>query len=689
MAHPLRPLLLLLLPALLLPVRQSDPPPDAELVVRQVAPDEQADYLTLETAFTPPDDALPVAAEYQFGGQKVSAELVDAGPEPFYVALLIDTSGSMSPVLESTRRAATALVEAAPPQAYFAVITFDSTLNKQLDFSNDRAAVAGALTGLQSNDGSTCLYDAVHATLAALARFWPTAGATPATAAARRAVVVFSDGRDELRDDQPQACSRLGSIDVAAANAALGIPVHTVYAVGLAPGRAEQMVALARAGGGGAATLTAATLPDFFNAIITSFTRQWRATARFYIGPAGRHMGQLVATLNNGRYVQAAVSFDISRPHLPPPLLTLHDIDYQEATQRLRLSFSFLALPAVDALRVEIIDRAGTTPTIEETLYIANFSPGSAHTLPLPVDLQRNHAYQVRLTALAAGRPILIGDNQTVSAERLYFFQPSPPPLVNLRIEGLTLSPWQPGRPQTLTAQLSATTFTPIAVLDGYLVRQPDRAALQELYRFETPVAGIVTTPLVGGGGRYTLVLIARTAQGDYLGTAVHEFDTSDYWLERGWQALAASPWLLALAVLPSLLVLLLVSLTSARRPHLRSDYTEPEEPTATPAGPRLRIEASPQATLIGQLMPLASFPFTIGREGCSLNLPDDKQLSRRHTQITMAADNALYLSDLSSGHGTFLDGRRLADGELALLAAQRSIIQVGKATTLVFEQEV
>ncbi len=680
--------MLLLLSTLLFGAYQTDPPPDAELVIRQIAPDEQADYLTLETAFTLPgeEEADFVTAAYQLGERTLPAELVYAGPEPFYVALLIDTSGSMGPALEAVRRSAAALVEAAPPQAHFAVIGFDSRLSKQLDFSNDRAAIAAALAGLQSQGGGTCLYDAVQDTLAALDRFDPLTGATTATAAARRAVVVFSDGRDELRDDRPQVRSRLAAADTTAVAAALSIPVHTVYAAGRAPGRAEQMAGLARASGGRAVALADATLTDFYDALMADFTRQWRATARFYLAPAGQHRGQLAVMRADGRRAQTAFIFTIDRPHMAPPVLTLHTVDYQEAAERLRLSFSFHDLPAIENLLIEVIDRAGTESPIEETIYVSNLAPNQHHTLVLTAALRRDHGYRVRLTPLAAGQPILTGENQHVSAERSYDFRPAP---VDLRIESIALSPWRFGRPQTVTAQVSADTFTPIDALDGYLLRQPDGDTATELYRFQPDVAEAVTTSIPGGGGRYTIVLIARTAQGDTLGTAVHEFDASARWLERGWQTLVASPWLLAVAALPPLLALLLIGLGVARRPRSGAAGAAADAPPAPASGPRLRVETSAHTALVGQTVPLTAFPFTIGREGCSLNLPDDKQLSRRHAQITAAADNALLLSDLGSGHGTFLDGRRLAAGESALLAAQRSVIQVGKATTLVFEQEV
>jgi Mg-chelatase subunit ChlD len=678
---------LFLLSILLLGAHQIDPPPDAELVVLQTAPDEQAEYLTLETAFTLPDGAAGVAAaEYHIGEQTISAEVIDAGPEPFYVALLIDTSGSMAPALEAARRGAAALVKAAPPQAHFAVISFDSGLTKQLDFTDDHAAVAEALAGLQSQDGGTCLYDAVHATLGALDRFAPAAGAPTATDA-RRAVVVFSDGRDELRDDQPQACSRLDSTRVAAAAAALHIPVHTLYADGRVPGRAELLADLARASGGQAVALADATLPEFFDTLIANFTRQWRATARFYVGPAGQHTAKLIATLADGQRLQAAVPFIILRSHLPLPVMSLDAISYEETSQRLWLTFSFRALPSMDAMRIEIIDRAGTAPPIEEMVYLTNLASNRPHMLTAPAALRRNHTYLVRLTPLAEGQTILTGQDGSVSAERTYEFRPTSS--INLSIKGIMLSRWRPGQPQMVTALVSAETFAPIAAFDGYLVRQSEHDASPELYPFEPVVADTITTSLAGGSGRYTLVLIARSAQDDYLGTAVHEFDTSARWLEWGWQALAASPWLLALAAVPPLLALLLIGLAVTRRSRPYTDEALPDVSPPAFAGPRLRVEASPQAALAGQTVPLTSFPFTIGREGCSLNLPDDKQLSRRHAQIASATDNALYLSDLDSGHGTFLDGRRLAAGETALLAARRSVIQVGKATTLIFEQDV
>jgi S-DNA-T family DNA segregation ATPase FtsK/SpoIIIE len=49
---------------------------------------------------------------------------------------------------------------------------------------------------------------------------------------------------------------------------------------------------------------------------------------------------------------------------------------------------------------------------------------------------------------------------------------------------------------------------------------------------------------------------------------------------------------------------------------------------------------------------------FSIGREGCDINL-EDPRVSRRHAKISIAAWDHIYLHDLRSKNGSFVNGAR------------------------------
>ena len=84
---------------------------------------------------------------------------------------------------------------------------------------------------------------------------------------------------------------------------------------------------------------------------------------------------------------------------------------------------------------------------------------------------------------------------------------------------------------------------------------------------------------------------------------------------------------------------------------------------------------------MIGQAVALTTFPFTVGREGCDLNISGDGRVSRRHLSVNFE-NGRYFLIDLHSSNGTFVAGQKLApDAPFALTGPVR--IDLGKFTTL------
>ncbi len=109
------------------------------------------------------------------------------GEESLSIVLLLDTSESMRrQALNEARRAAIELIEAAHPDTQFALVTFDSDIKKQVDFTTDRFAIKSALTGLQAG-GRTRLFDGVRSALELLA---PVHNRS-------KVIILLTDGKDE------------------------------------------------------------------------------------------------------------------------------------------------------------------------------------------------------------------------------------------------------------------------------------------------------------------------------------------------------------------------------------------------------------------------------------------------------------------------------------------------------------
>jgi len=120
------------------------------------------------------------------------------------VALLFDVSGSMEGHLASAREAATHLLSWLDTRDEAAVFTFDTRLDEVRAFTRDLKTLPEAMTSLVPF-GATSLHDAIA----------QTAERAGAREGRRRAVVVFTDGRDNWSRMQPAEVSAIASrIDV-------------------------------------------------------------------------------------------------------------------------------------------------------------------------------------------------------------------------------------------------------------------------------------------------------------------------------------------------------------------------------------------------------------------------------------------------------------------------------------------
>lgn len=72
-----------------------------------------------------------------------------------------------------------------------------------------------------------------------------------------------------------------------------------------------------------------------------------------------------------------------------------------------------------------------------------------------------------------------------------------------------------------------------------------------------------------------------------------------------------------------------------------------------------------------GEIYPVYKLPFSIGREGCDLNFPDDKFMSRTHCLFDIKNNDDVFLFDKESKNGTFVKikkRQKLESGELIFI---------------------
>lgn len=143
-------------------------------------------------------------------GVRQQISLFTQGKWPITVAVLIDSSGSMTRMLPTAQAAALRLLRTLGPQDRALVAQFNERLTILQDFTSDRAALEAAVGSVET-DGETALHTALYITLKDLA------AQRREGEPERQALVVLSDGNDTasaVSDEQVLELAREGEVSV-------------------------------------------------------------------------------------------------------------------------------------------------------------------------------------------------------------------------------------------------------------------------------------------------------------------------------------------------------------------------------------------------------------------------------------------------------------------------------------------
>jgi hypothetical protein len=243
-----------------------------------------------EPVEAPPSGAAPAATENGAPGFQ-ARWIADSTPIPLTAALVLDTSGSMAPVMEALRQAAAEAIGRLAPDDTLGLIAFSDDVRVLAGLDAGRAPLAQAVAGLRA-EGGTALYDAVKAGVDLLA-----------SAAGRRALVLLSDGKDEgAAPDLPGSATRLEPLKRLLAES--GIPLHAV-ALGAGADRATLGDLAAVSGGRLYSADGPGGLPRLFTQVFASLKS---AASLSYVSPNLALDGavrEVEATLPGGARVRA------------------------------------------------------------------------------------------------------------------------------------------------------------------------------------------------------------------------------------------------------------------------------------------------------------------------------------------------------------------------------------------------
>ncbi len=267
-------------------------------------------------------DARVASARIQLDDGEVVENATVAQPEtPFYIALVLDASGSMGGAANDMRQAAIRAIEDAPENARFAVIRFNENIDTLQMFTEDRNRAINAVGDVQPvNLSGTCLYDASYQAVGLMGDAPP----------GRRAIIVFTDGKDEVLGGDP--CSRNTFQDVVEAANQPGsrVPIHTIGMSTRAENiNASELRNMAQQTGGLSAIGEQGELGDLFQNIMDGLKSQYLATGLFY-PLQGQHTATLSVTLEDGTLLTGVTTFEVTRDYrqaTPTPTPVVVDLE--------------------------------------------------------------------------------------------------------------------------------------------------------------------------------------------------------------------------------------------------------------------------------------------------------------------------------------------------------------------------
>lgn len=609
-----------------------------------------------------------------------------------YVVLLLDASGSMQNVMPQVREAALAALESLPANARVSVIAFDDSQRVINDFSNDFAEVGNRIQRVQATPGgATCLYDAAWDAIDRLDR----SATRPQD---RRALILFTDGRDQRRADSDESCSIHNFSDVLQkARRELGTPIHTIGLCGAncTNINSRELREMAEATSAFSAIGGQAELDAMFQAIMDGLNAQRVARANIFpsqgLGQAvlavkPRDMGIPVTTMFN------FISDKNYQAPLPPPAVRISQLVYQAQDNTYLLALSLVNPQAIDRLVFSIEETEGGK-TVPLDLEI---NRGDRDVVQIDFsarDLEANKTYTLKVQAVDTGEFLLETATDSPSCpkgDKTYLackeFKHEPPvaPGCDFIIQSVTPD-YAAGE---FVFDLVMPAFCDEVFYQGIIIERGTGQKVQDIAR-SILFAKEGSNQLRVAMPPALLALKRNQAPPEYVMTL--SLDTKDdrktsqeFTFTPGaplrpslfasiGQGLRENPFLL-LAIFGLVLAVLGYRLYRAqnaqkqrdalKRPPVRNTTevitplppAPPAAPVSTP-GLTLRVLKTP-AHPPSQEVAITRFPFVIGRKEGDLIVQDGK-ISKRHASITMASGQ-FFIEDLASTNHTFLDGEKL-----------------------------
>ena len=731
------------------PVLQTLAQGNITLDVFRVDVSPQSEFLRLAVNFTVRDsrnrsprfDRVEYAALERARDSNFVAQIeypIESSAAPLYLLVLIDTSTSMAGAIDDVQRALESSLGNVNDATFVAVHRFSEQVTRLQDFTNERSALMSAVDQLGDVSGPTCLYDSLVTGVDELERI-------DAGEGVRRAIVIFTDGKDEkIVGDRVVGCSSSSLQEVFNRAEASAIPISTI---GLGTDASnsnlnpDELTQIAQRTGGFYAIGGQDVVGRLFEEVFAGIGSQYVAYFNVLAKPGDNYAfmaleiegvpGRLesrVFTFNSPvDYLPEPTPSPTPEPPTPTPLPT--DAPTPEpptptplptAVPQIMVLSNRSSEPGIFDLEVSI-DRPSGLYLLLVQLWDATgvmkneqvVEPRQVQTIRIDTSALQGGEYRVRFLGWSdANRTLILvppdpfgGQDEapTTLQEFPFTYQPPPPAPIRALVRSLETDPVT----NQLVIGLDISQQDAVDKYQAFINNEAQQKVIDsglQVYRqdgtlrIDKPAAALTPVP-EPVEQEYALLVTLYKDDNEAVPMAAYEFSLvpppAPGFFEQLMGGLQRNPLIsIGMAIV---LVASLVWFMGGRRQQKQSfqlsrsaeEYTVAygagSEAHASPAGKGARVTVEvleTPAPVDRHSHTLKNLPAKVGRsQTCQVRFEGDLQISKEHLRISVEG-STVKVTDLGSANGTFVDEQRLAANE-SVPVGEGQVVRLGKHTKL------
>jgi len=435
---------------------------------------------------------------------------------PIYVVMVLDASGSMSGAAPDLKKAAKLALNNTPDNSYFSVVQFNEEIKLIQDYTQNIPAVSFAIDQYQVANKGTCMYDATYSAVESLQKAPP----------GRRAIILFTDGRDENTAGKP--CSKHTYLELSDFAQKSQIPISTIGLSYKESGLNEvELKGIASSTGGYTAIGKQADMAAAFQNIMNGLKSQWMVETNVY---PKKGTNQVVMNLSLKENQTIGTTFNVESqtdyPGPPSPVSgRMSGLEFIPENLSYNVQLTTTSPELVGYINVEVWDVKGGSKVAEYKFNEVKLN----NTYNISSDqLVVGREYELRMTAINKTDQTRYswasGSEGKKSAELIHPFVFDP----TANLPSLTIQSIAQSR-NDLVLTVKSTNSQLIGGFDGWLVNEETNTQVPDS-NFTNPTftseAGSITIPLSKTkvpAGKYTAIVRVLGKNGQVFSTAKYE----------------------------------------------------------------------------------------------------------------------------------------------------------------------